>query len=468
MYELKNKSNYDKIYTINQKKTATIMAKHTKSEVGAVMRMKDLHMMLVYNEIITYKMRTKKDLMREFCRGEEDTKVSSESKEKAEKQENCVQDFLLAERTLERYLQELKQEGMIVQDKEKDGKYKLPKEDKVLSNLEKEYANELIARLMFLQEVELAKEIVQDCNCDMKMIEQYQKRILGRNTQLSYLVDKLDILEKAISTGEQIDFMYRGKKIHKVKPICILINRDMTKIYLSGVQSKKQLGSYLVQYIDNIEWDKSSIEEKIKSWRNSESLQYDSKLKIRGKNTEEKTKISLINEAVSEKLKILMEINGKRTYIVPFGFLTDSDGKVRSIGGIGMDEKFHDFRNFDNFDEVKIVLKEESKDYREKIKKAWDVDMGSSNHVKVLVKPGRKDTVEVEREIGRHLSRKEQNEKGSIYEGEIVGINDFKKWIRLHVATCVILEPVELRKDIQTSLIKSMERYQEAKDEEGN
>ena len=425
------------------------------------MRMKNLHMMLVYNEIIQEKTRTKKDLVRKFCIGEE-------AKETSKEQENSIPDFLFNERTLERYIQELEQEGMIVQDAERGGIFRLPEEDKVISKLEKGYAHELIIRLMFLKEEELAKEIAQDCNCDMKMIEQYHKKIVGRNMQLSYLVDKLDTLEKAISAGKYIDFVYKGKKIYKVMPVSILINRDMTKIYLFGVQSKNQLTSYLLQYMDEIDWDKFSIEEKIRSWKSSESLQYTPKLRIRGRDTEEEKNISWMNEAVSEKLKILMEINGKRTCIVPLGFLTDGDGQVRSIGGIGMDEKFHEFRDFQDFHEVKIIQKEESKDYREKIAKSWDADMGSRNHVKVLVKSGRKDTQEVIESIRKYLLIKEQDEKGKVYEGEIIGINDFKKWIRSHIATCIVLEPSELRKDIQTSLIKSRDRYQEVEHEGRN
>ena len=47
-----------------------------------------------------------------------------------------------------------------------------------------------------------------------------------------------------------------------------------------------------------------------------------------------------------------------------------------------------------------------------------------------------------------------------LFESDVIGINDFKRWLRENMDTCFLIEPEKLRKELMEGFRVKIERYE--------
>lgn len=178
--------------------------------------------------------------------------------------------------------------------------------------------------------------------------------------------------------------------------------------------------------------------------------------------------INIINEAILKKHDISFEYSGQRKFITPICFLRNKNGTKLYLYGVRKKRLLPPFQ-IEKISDITIedcVKEIEREMFWNYIKEAWDADIEEPKRVRIRVKEGNDDTEIVKKELGCKL-QKVSCESGEdiVYEGMVRGINDFKSWIREHMLTCIVEEPVQIRQEIYIALQEKLRRYEVDADE---
>lgn len=219
------------------------------------------------------------------------------------------------------------------------------------------------------------------------------------------------------------------------------------------------------QEIDAYKYIRNYIDEAVNKslFNNDELLRYSSAVKeplqILSQNTDV---IKKINSAMKNNSFIKVEYKNKEYSIYPICYIISRDCTRNYLCAIRRKKlippmelryiKFLEELNKSNIDKH---------EYIEKLRKAWDIDL-SKCKVKLMVLKGHDDSQEVIKELKKYLGNPiENNNSYEIYEGEIIGINDFKNWLRRYIEICIVLEPESLQKEFIAALKYKKKRYEE-------
>lgn len=99
--------------------------------------------------------------------------------------------------------------------------------------------------------------------------------------------------------------------------------------------------------------------------------------------------------------------------------------------------------------------------YMEQIQKSWDVEIHDPVHVKILFIRELGINSGTEKQLQSYFGKgKEKSENQIVYEGDVVGINDFKRWIRENMDSCFLIEPEIIRQELIQGVVSKIERYE--------
>ena len=178
--------------------------------------------------------------------------------------------------------------------------------------------------------------------------------------------------------------------------------------------------------------------------------------------------ISIINEAILTKHDVSFDYSGQRKYITPICLLRNKNGTKLYLYGVRKEKLLPPFQ----IEKIKDITVESSvktlnrEMFWKYIEEAWDVDIEESKYVRIRVKEGNDDTEVVKKALGIKLEKVFcENSENVVYEGMIQGINDFKSWIREHMTTCIVEEPVKIRQEMYKALQEKLSRYEVDVDE---
>lgn len=169
-----------------------------------------------------------------------------------------------------------------------------------------------------------------------------------------------------------------------------------------------------------------------------------------------------INEAIKSKTEIAFEYKQKQYFVTPICYLISRNGLNIYLYAVKRNKLQPPFElKYIKWIKNTGVRKiDNSKEFYDIVNSAWDVDLQEKVHLKLAVRENRIDTAEVKKQLERSMKCHTKNNI-VYFEGDIVGINDFKTWIREHITTCIVVEPQSLRTEIINSLEASRMRYEE-------
>lgn len=181
----------------------------------------------------------------------------------------------------------------------------------------------------------------------------------------------------------------------------------------------------------------------------------------------DKDLIKTINEALKNDWKLDIEHKGKQYSVIPICYVISRDATRTYLYAVRKKE-------IQAFELQHIKVKghtekklEKKEDYKNKVKECWDIDTLNPKRVKILydqpaaVKNYLDEKSKLEMALNSHFGNPYINSNGQyIYEGEVRGMNDFKKWIRQYSEYCFVIEPQNLREEIIKGLKMKKERYE--------
>lgn len=179
---------------------------------------------------------------------------------------------------------------------------------------------------------------------------------------------------------------------------------------------------------------------------------------------ESKIKLAALRKSIIEQKDLQIKYKGKIMQIHPLCIVTSRDGVRNYLFGIRK-------RKLETplaLSDVQILremdadfIGEEKNHYLEMIKRSWDIDIHEPIYVKILLRKEYDRNHIIEKQLtdyfGYPLS---QDENISVYEGSLIGINDFKKWIRENMLACYIMEPEHIRRELMDALKVKISRYE--------
>lgn len=175
--------------------------------------------------------------------------------------------------------------------------------------------------------------------------------------------------------------------------------------------------------------------------------------------TDDHILIQKINKALNDNRLVRILYHGKECTLFPVCYIISKDGTRKYLYGVR--KKKLEAKNlreiqFLGYLEKATVNRE---DYMRQIRKAWDIDEQSCN-LKLLVRKNKKSSSAVLKQMSHYFGNPaEETIDYNIYEGTMIGINDFKTWLRSYMEICIVLQPEWLRKEFITSLCERKERY---------
>lgn len=180
----------------------------------------------------------------------------------------------------------------------------------------------------------------------------------------------------------------------------------------------------------------------------------------------DKLVIHQINEAISKGSRILVEYKEKEYSILPLCYVISQDGLRTYL----YYERKKRLEAPMELQYVKVLREEGAakevnrEEFMNQIRNAWDIEIGKSTKVELLVRKDTKDKESynyvcniLESYLGDAIIDREGY---TVFSGEISGIDDFKAWLRKYVDICIVLEPDRLRNEIINSLRNKIERYE--------
>lgn len=267
------------------------------------------------------------------------------------------------------------------------------------------------------------------------------------------------------------------------------LNRQVQELHREGIFTKDEEGFYRISnmFLDSIqlkteEW--SMILEKLlengeqETYRRVRNCLGKVKLKFvlddvdlnKYQNTvkepihflsHDKEVVRNINEALEHSRKIRISYKGQERTIFPVCYVISRDGVGRYLYGIRKKEEpllmnLEDIQVLEHLETVEL----DRECYLEQIRMAWNVELTKPYQVKLKVIRGLEDSLEVEKQLKRQFGAPVEV-KGNylVYRGDVIGIDDFKAWLRCYPDICIVMEPEGLREEIIASLRAREERY---------
>jgi len=177
----------------------------------------------------------------------------------------------------------------------------------------------------------------------------------------------------------------------------------------------------------------------------------------------DKSVIHQINEAIIKSSRILVEYKGKKYSILPICYVISQDG-LRTYLYYERKKRLEapmELQYVRVLKEEEVVKEIDKEKFINQIRNAWDIEIGKSTKVKLLVRRGREGYNDVCDVLKSYLGDAiTDREDYMVFSGEIFGIDDFKVWLRKYVDVCIVLEPDGLRNEIVNSLRNKIERYE--------
>lgn len=181
---------------------------------------------------------------------------------------------------------------------------------------------------------------------------------------------------------------------------------------------------------------------------------------IRVLNDDENT-IRYLKSAIQEEWELQIEYKGKTMQIFPMCIVISRD-EVRSYLCSLRRKNILCFE-LSHVHILKTIGKRSLPDrefYMEQIRKSWDVEIHDPVHVKILFNKTGAD-FEVEKQLKSYFGKGiKKTENQTLFEGDVVGINDFKRWLRRNMNSCYIIEPENVRKELLEGVLAKIERYE--------
>lgn len=433
------------------------------------MRAKDLNLVKVIDCVAQKKSCTKSEIMEYF------------GIKKIERNKYDDKYAPFGYRTLWRYLDELVEEGILCLQSNyslQSGKtdYYSISPDLISTELiEKTDFSQMLLMLMECGEINVSKTIqnylnAQSEDISMDIVEHYI-RTVHENVDNRDYEDIVGKINEAIAKKQNISFDYAGQKKH-ITPICLLLNRNGTQMYLYGVRKGKLAAPFLIEKIHFITVERqiefAEYQDKIEGWAMDNQAQIVSEEDIWKQYIEDKIKenVKVIVDTKEHGEISITDQNNKKSYGVPVAYLLqkkESKKKKYYVCCVGRNQAINCY----DLSQVKIKRREIDREHIiECIEEAWDVDVEEPRFVRLHVIKGNDDSEIVEEELRKKLRSVAGNmENEVIYEGEIRGINNFKSWIREHMITCIVEEPKEIRDELYIALQEKLRRYEEIEDE---
>lgn len=170
-----------------------------------------------------------------------------------------------------------------------------------------------------------------------------------------------------------------------------------------------------------------------------------------------------INDALNGKRSMRVKYKNKIYEILPVCYVVSDDGMRKYLYALRRGKLLPPME-LKHLSIMEVLNKKETdvSEHINIIRKAWNVEVQPPCYVKLAVRSGYDE--EVEKVLIKYFGKAISNvEDYHIYEGEIIGINDFKTWIRSHIETCFVLEPEYLRLELVNSISEKIRRYEERK-----
>lgn len=173
-----------------------------------------------------------------------------------------------------------------------------------------------------------------------------------------------------------------------------------------------------------------------------------------------------INEAMDKGCRIRVEYKGKEYTILPLCYVMSRDGMRTYLyyerkGRLNTPMILQDV-NF--LGEERNARDVDRQSYMEQVKGVWDVEVGKGVEVKILVRRNLKTDEDyryvidvLKNYFGDPISERDDY---FIFSGQVLGIDDFKGWLRKYIDICIVQEPVSLKDELIGSLKNKIERYE--------
>ena len=172
--------------------------------------------------------------------------------------------------------------------------------------------------------------------------------------------------------------------------------------------------------------------------------------------------IRYLRSAIQEETELQIEYKGNKMQIVPLCILISRDGIRSYLYGVRRKTllcfELSQIHILQSLDKKPLVNRD---GYMEKIRKSWDIDIHEPIHIKILLKKYPGINPEIESQLQDYLGKgTKKAEDRVLFESDVIGINDFKRWLRENMDTCFLIEPENLRKELMEGVRVKIERYE--------
>lgn len=176
-----------------------------------------------------------------------------------------------------------------------------------------------------------------------------------------------------------------------------------------------------------------------------------------------KSKIDTIRYAIVEERELQLEYKGKTLQMLPLCIVVSRDGARNYLYGVRK-KKLANPLELSDVNIIKIMDKspvQNRDEYLNVVNGSWDIDIHDPIHVKVLLRKEYDPNQEIENQLMNYFETISfQDDARIIFEGNLVGINDFKKWVRENMMACCVIEPEQIRKEMIEALKTKISRYE--------
>ena len=178
---------------------------------------------------------------------------------------------------------------------------------------------------------------------------------------------------------------------------------------------------------------------------------------------DDEDKIRALKAAIHKKIELQVSYKGEVKQVMPLRIVVSRDGMRNYLFGLRRNElKVMELSQIYIVKALQEKYIENEEEHLEKIKRSWDIDIQQKPvYVKILLRKAY--------DSGDRLGRQLQNyfgdpvlsdEETCVFEGSLIGINDFKKWVREHMEACCVLEPKGIRQELAEALKVKIGRYE--------
>lgn len=177
---------------------------------------------------------------------------------------------------------------------------------------------------------------------------------------------------------------------------------------------------------------------------------------------DDESTIRHLKSAIQEECELQIEYKGKTMQIFPLCILTSRD-RIRSyLCGVRRTNIL--CLELSCIHILKVLGKKSLPDrdmYMEQIRKSWDVEIHTPVHVKILFDRNAGAGSDTEKQLQSYFGKgTERSENQILFESDVIGINDFKRWLRENMDSCYIIEPENVRKELLQGVLAKIERYE--------